>query len=140
MSTYLNRKALEEQIQDELKQVLSRNFRLHISDDTYYLPSIEEAQRLMDECKASTDFEWCDEVFDCDDFAVILKAHFCRDAYKNRKRRHSHCFGIVWGMIPRPHALNWMINDDMKLRFIDPMYDEIYSPDEAVRQIWMMII
>lgn len=136
---FISKKALTELIENELDSKFTDNFKLHISDEQYYLPSLAESEKLIGESGIDK-YQWHDEVFDCDDFAIMLKAHFCKDAYKHNTRRHSHCLGIVWGMVPRPHALNWMINDDMKLRFVDPMYNEVYFPQEAARYIWMMII
>jgi len=136
---YLSRDELETLIQTTLDGKLTEHFKLHMSDQKYYLPSIEDSKKLIEESKVS-EYQWYDEVFDCDDFAIMLKAHFCKDAYRHQKRRHSHCLGIAWGMIPRSHALNWMINDDYKLRFVDPMYGEIFLPEERARFIWMMMI
>lgn len=136
---FISREELEEIVNNTLDGKLTEHFRLHISDQEYYLPSIGETQRLLYESKI-IEYQWYDEVFDCDDFAVMLKAHFCKDGYKHRKRHHSHCLGIVWGMVPRAHALNWVINDDKQLRFVDPMYGDIYLPEESVRFIWMMMI
>ena len=136
---YISRSELETLVNSSLEGTFTEHFKLHISDEEYFLPSVEESRRLMQESKIA-DYQWYDEVFDCDDFAIMLKAHFCKDAYKHHKRRHSHCLGIIWGMVPRPHALNWVVNDDMKLRFIDPMYGDIYFPEETARHIWMMII
>lgn len=136
---YINRKELENLVNTTLAGKLTENFKLHISDNKYYLPSLEDSHRLLEESKVG-EYQWHDEVFDCDDFAIMLKAHFCKDAYKHYERGHSHCLGIAWGQIPRPHALNWVINNDRKLRFIDPMYGEIYLPQERARFIWMMMI
>jgi len=136
---YITREELETLIDETLKGKFTENFKLHMSDEKYYLPSIDDSSRLIEESKVS-EYQWVDEVFDCDDFAIMLKAHFCKNAYKNQKRRHSHCLGIVWGMVPRSHALNWMVNDDLKLRFIDPMYGEVFLPEDRARFIWMMMI
>lgn len=136
---YISKVEIQNIVTQELKGRMSENFRLHIGDESYYMPSLEDAMRLVEESRVC-EYTWCDEAFDCDDFAVMLKAHFCRDAYRNNVRRHAHCFGIVWGMIPRSHACNWMINADMKLRFVDPMFNEIYEPVEKARYVWMMIV
>lgn len=136
---YISREELERIICKTLDGKLTENFKLHMSDDKYYLPSLKETQRLLEESKVG-EYQWYDEVFDCDDFAIMLKAHFCKDAYKNNIRRHSHCLGIVWGMVPRSHALNWVINNDKELRFVDPMLGEIYLPQKRARFIWMMMI
>jgi hypothetical protein len=43
-------------------------------------------------------------------------------------------------MLPGPHAINWMVNDDKKLRFIEPQSDEIFFPRKTDKEIYFMIV
>jgi hypothetical protein len=108
-----------------------------IADSEYYCPPLEDALKIIQasevECK-----KWASNRFDCDDFAYVLKAHFAEAAYAEGERkkgedkgnqRAAHCFGIVMAEIRIPklygkeyksHAINWMVNDDLKLRFVEP--------------------
>ncbi|MBN1649109.1 MAG: lectin MOA-related protein, partial [Spirochaetales bacterium] len=136
---YISRADLEKLLRRQLKGKVDDQTRFHIADMEYFLTPLDDARRIIKGSNIGR-YEWTDEVFDCDDFAIVLKADFCRDAYRHRKRRAAHCFGIVWGMMPRAHALNWMVNDDLKLRFYDPMFDDIYVPGDEARRIWMMLV
>ena len=83
---------------------------------------------------------WVRERFDCDDFAHVLKAHFAEASYKNGQRRAAHCFGVVWGSLPGPHAINWMVNSDGKLRFVEPQNDRVFVPRKTDKNIYFMLI
>ncbi|MBA7543563.1 hypothetical protein ES705_35894 [subsurface metagenome] len=84
--------------------------------------------------------KWVQERFDCDDFAHVLKAHFAEATYADVSRHLAHCFGVVSGMLPGPHAINWMVNEDMELRFVEPQTDEIFVPRETDKNIWFMLV
>jgi hypothetical protein len=43
-------------------------------------------------------------------------------------------------MLPGHHAINWMINSDMKLRFIEPQNDRIFMPRRTDRDIYFMLV
>ncbi len=78
-------------------------------------------------------------VKNCDDFAIVLKADFAKDAYRNLVRRSPHCFGVVWGMLPGPHAINWVITDDKQFWFVEPQNDKIYKPSDLEKDVWMIL-
>jgi hydroxymethylpyrimidine/phosphomethylpyrimidine kinase len=107
-----------------------------LPDAEYYLPRLEEVQRIVKEDHTDR-MAYMEEVFDCDDSAVLLKAAFIKDAYK-RKRR-AYAFGIVWGMFPHPHAVNWVITRDKEFFFIEPQTDEIYKPRKEDLSVFMIM-
>jgi hypothetical protein len=43
-------------------------------------------------------------------------------------------------MLPKPHAINWMVNADRKLRFVEPQDDKIFPPRENDKDIWFMLV
>jgi hypothetical protein len=126
-------------ISRQLGEKLDRNFGLYIADGEYYCTPVDDAREVI-ENSALDRQTWVRQRFDCDDFAHVLKAHFAQASYADGKRRAAHCFGVVWGMLPGPHAINWMVNDDLKLRFIEPQTDEIFFPREDDRDIWFMLV
>ena len=99
----------------------------------------EDAEEIIN-ASAVDRRRWVQNRFDCDDFAHVLKAHFAEAAYADGKRRASHCFGTVWGMLPESHAINWMVNDDLKVRFIEPQTDKIFYPRKDDKDIWFMLV
>lgn len=126
-------------VSQQLEGKLDRNFGFYIADEKYYCTPLEDANSII-AASAVDRKKWVEEEFDCDDFAHVLKAHFAEAAYADGVRRPAHCFGIVWGMLPEPHAINWMINDDSKLRFIEPQTDEIFELTSIHKDIWFMLV
>jgi hypothetical protein len=139
--TYILREALEKLIwEGELSGKFLRTSpenAIITGDRKYYCPPLEDAAIIIGasglECK-----KWVREVFDCDDFAHVLKAHFAEAAYAEGGRRAAHCFGIVFARVTvhkpngelktYPHALNWMVNDDLKVRFVEPQAGYLIDP------------
>ncbi len=152
--SYLSTDAVEKIIRETLKGKLAQGFDLYLGDGEYYCPPIADVQEIL-QASALDRKTWVEERFDCDDFAYVLKAHFCEAAYTDGQRRAAHCFGIVWGMLPGPHAINWVISQDILvmglpptpakqasgpvLYFVEPQNDKIYSPRVDDTSIWMMI-
>ena len=136
----LTRVELRDFILEKLEGKLSKNFCLRMADLKYYLPPLEYAKEIIDNSRmkdmTNSGGNPRGERFDCDDFALILKARFAFDAYrKNVYHNFPHCFGIVWGMLPCPipHSLNWMItadeNGDKKFHFVEPQKQQIVPPE-----------
>ena len=98
------------------------NVAPHLADAMFYCPSVQYVEGLLEQDELDK-MKYAPESFDCDDFAWILKARFCMDAYKNGQRRAAHAMGIIWGEFPHPHAINWVITDDKVLRLIEPQTD-----------------
>lgn len=131
---------------DQVRQVVVRRlagkfdsaFQLYLADERYYLPPECDVKEIVVNSKLDQR-TWCAERFDCDDFALVMKAHFCEAAYADGKRRAAHCFGIVWGMLPDAHAINWVITSDGVLRFIEPQTGRIFLPRKKDHGIWFMM-
>jgi len=70
----------------------------------------------------------------------MLKNYFAEAAYKNGRRRAAHCCGVVWGSLPTPHAINGMVNSDLKLRFVEPQTDRIFLPRRTDKEIYFMLV
>ena len=130
---------LRELVAKQLGKKLSKNFGFYISDAKYYCPPVKDARDIIK--KSGVDRNtWVADKFDCDDFAHVLKGHFSEAAYKNGNRRKAHCLGVVWGSLPGPHAINWMVNADLKLRFVEPQNDTIYFPKPKDKDIYFMLV
>lgn len=139
MSSYISHREVRNIIEQQLGDKLGEHYQLRYPDRQYYCPSIKQAQKIIK--RSSVDRKkWIKEKFDCDDFALVLKADFAKVAYKNAEIDSPYCFGIVWGDLPHPHALNWMINDDWKLRFVEPQSDEVYFPRSDHKNISFILV
>jgi hypothetical protein len=93
-------------------------YNLFPSDNSYYCPPLAEAKEIIHHSYTYRR-EYVANSFDCDDFSYVLKAHFCEAAFSGGRKQLPYCFGIVWSQTPQ-HALNWMINDDLVLRLVEP--------------------
>jgi len=109
-----------------------------LADDEYWAGPEEAYFKIIKQSKVDQE-KWIAEKHDCDDFAHLLKADFIEAAYKDGKRRRPYCFGIVWGMLPRLHAINWYIPDDLKLRFCEPRNDKVFYPRETDKDIFLVL-
>ena len=136
---YISGQEIRQLVAAHLGNKLARNFALYIADAQYYCTPLLDAKSIIKKSKLDRK-RWTAEKFDCDDFAHVLKANFAEAAYKNGSRRKAHCLGVVWGSLPGPHAINWMINSDKKLRFIEPQNDRIFMPRRTDKDIYFMLV
>ena len=135
---YVSSVDLRELVANQLGPKLARNFAFYIADAQYYCTPVDDAREIIRASKVDRN-TWTEEKFDCDDFAHVLKGNFAEAAYKNGERRRAHCFGVVWGSLPGPHAINWMVNADLKLRFVEPQNDRVFYPRASDRAIYFML-
>ncbi len=135
---FVSSQEVRQMIAGSLGSRLAEDFRLFLGDNQYYLPPLEDAQEVIQNSGLSR-ATYMPESFDCDDFAMVLKAHFCEAAYKDFQRRPPHCFGLIWGELPHVHAVNWMITDDGRLRLIEPQTGEVFEPRHDTRNITFML-
>ncbi len=129
----------------ELRGKLS-NIRQVCTPDTEY-NSVPKS--LMEEILKKTDdrrygySKYEKLVLDCDDFALLLQAEVIRYAWKSGKRRPM-AVGQVWGKIKvegkwTNHAVNWFIDDQKEVWFLEPQTDEIFKPtDNKVKDIYYL--
>ena len=105
------------ELEDLLSKTLGRRWlkraamNVYLGDSEYYCPAKNEALDIIRRSRRLFK-DWTDEIFDCDDFAFVLKAHFCRSAFRHGVRRFGYCFGIIWKNKPEPHAMNWVVYRD----------------------------
>lgn len=138
--TYITADKLRELITKQLGKKLDASFQIYIADEKYYCPPLKDVRQIVKESALDRQ-TWVEERFDCDDFAITLKANFAQASYKDGQRRHAHCCGVVWGMFDgEAHAINWVVTSDKRLRFIEPQTDEIFRPRKNDREIWFMLV
>ena len=102
---------------------------IYWADNYYVCPDVDEALTIINRSKARR-LDWIAEEFDCDDFSILLKADFSLCSYYHRQRMGGgYAFGIVWFERPA-HAMNFMINNDAVLRFVEPRTGNCYTVDQ----------
>lgn len=125
-------------IEKALKRKLARDCKIYLADGEYYAPPKRDVERILEETHTDA-YKWTAGTFDCDDFAKVLCAEFAKDAYRNGIRRPPYCLGFVWGLFPRPHAINWFIDNENKLYLIEPQTDFIFKPRRSDKGIWLIV-
>lgn len=128
----------------DLAGKLSKIHMIHTPDPDYYNPTMEEVKTILEDTKVDR-LTYKENKFDCDNFALMLKAAFSRLALKDKERQREYCLGIVWGKIKMNgewfgHAINWFIDDQEKLWFIEPQTDEIFDPEGRIKEVWFMYV
>jgi len=138
IGVYVDNAEVKRILKERLGAKLSRTSKIYLPDTLYYLPPKSDAENIL-RVSVLDSKKWTSEVFDCDDFSYVLKAEFCQDAYRQGKRRAPYCMGIVWGLLPTPHAINWVITDDKQLYFIEPQTDAVFLPRATDKEIWLLL-
>lgn len=135
---YVSNEEVRRILASVLNGKLAEDFRLFLGDNSYYLQPLADARTVITNSGLSR-AEYMPETFDCDDFAIVLKSHFCEAAYKDFERRPPHCMGLIWGELPHVHAINWMINDDYRFRLIEPQTGEVFELKPEHRNVTFMM-
>jgi len=135
---YITASKATEIIKQALAGRMSSTFRVRLRDPEYYCPSLQYVRRLLEQSKVDQR-QYKKQVFDCDDFSVMLWSTFVDDAWRDGKRRAAHCAGIIDGRLPQPHAINWVITDDLKFRLIEPQNDSVYGIDGRTAEAWFVM-
>jgi hypothetical protein len=103
------------------------------SDSSYYLPSLREMQAFIS-AHPITSSIYLGEGFDCDDYTFVFKGNMSLFTRDNLQLKHSVCVGIAWGYFtwrPEYHAVNWFLDNDGVLRWIEPQDGNIYLLDQC---------
>jgi hypothetical protein len=143
----ISRDQLRKLVSERLKGKLGKKFCLHMADVNYYLPPKKDIDKIINGSKMKETSKLAGNVrgerFDCDDFALLLKARFSYAAYRDKKYPNiPHCFGIVWGLLPFPfpHSLNWYVTDDHQLWFVEPQRHHSFKPRARDKHINFMMV
>lgn len=73
-------------------------------------------------------FQYREEVNDCDDASLLFKSALVKSAGTDWKVKYPYAAGIVFGHIPTPHAINWFITPEKRLKFLEPQSGETFNP------------
>jgi len=119
--------------------------KIKLADRDYGLYSKADLQRFLGHDQVDHQ-QYMENTFDCDDFADVLKGH-----EREWFRFHKHpglgsTFGVLWGDIrhkdqpdkPRPHAVNYCITSEGKLRLIEPQTDRLFKLVQGSK-VWLVV-
>ncbi len=138
----LTRAELDAMIRRALRACLwPRIYRIELADELYYCPSLRVARGIAREAKVDRR-RYMEEIFDCDDFAHLLKGAFIEDVYDSGKRSVPYAMGILWGNTPA-HAMNFaVVSDgrDFALKVIEPQKSSFYEPKmKILKDIYLVV-
>lgn len=95
---------------------------VHFLDDGYYLPTLDEVKRIFALSRVSR-FDYVDQRFDCDDFALGVRGEFSLYGYEHDIVRLPFAFGIIMGSftgIGSNHAMCLFVDDTETVYLIEP--------------------
>jgi len=127
-------------LMEKLGDKLLPDVDIQIADNNYFRPPEKNAEEIIFLSNVY-DRHFIPDTFDCDDYALMMKAHFIEARYKEFKQRPPFCFGIAWGKLGKnpdngTHAINWMfVKEHDEIIFVEPQTAERYVPRDNERDI-----
>ena len=126
---------------ETLKALYPVSLRIDIADREYWWPAYDKVKSLLWDTYIDR-YRYTLEMFDCDDFALVLHAFVVQERYRQiEKRKLSKdewlpwAFGQVWGTKfqneVKDHAVNICVTSDKGVTLIEPQNDAIWSFNPA---------
>jgi hypothetical protein len=113
------------------------------ADQQYYLPSQGEIGALLRDIPRQP-LGFFGEVFDCDDYAFVMKGAVSIYARDTLRVQAGPCIGIAWGRFawkPEPfHACNWAIDDQHNFSWLEPQDRTVHKPTECFGGLTLLIV
>jgi hypothetical protein len=134
--------SLDGLVRQSLLGKLAADPGIRFGDGSFYLPTLQEVQQILTASRLDRE-TWMEERFDCDDFAYVLKAEMSVHAYKSGDMKFGLCVGMVWGnfdWVDGYHAVNWFVDNNSTLRFIEPQDDVIHDMEHCQGQISLLLV
>jgi len=133
---YLSIQTIKQRVGRSLRGLWCNRNRTYagFSDNEFYVPTRDELDAFLTE-RPIRHADECDESFDCDDFAFVLKGMISLYARRSRHLRASVCLGIGWGKfqwVPDTfHAVNWALVDGSEFVWLEPQDGSVHAVDEC---------
>ncbi|MGD8781732.1 MAG: RICIN domain-containing protein [Ignavibacteria bacterium] len=126
LPAYIEHSGVKGILQEQLGDKLKDDWSFNALGEVYCITPLKRGEEIVN--NSDVDRYIKDENrFDSEDFALLLKADFIKAAYKD-KVSYPYCMGMVWGDLKGAPAINWMINEDLQVRFIETENDIISLP------------
>ena len=105
----------------------------HNSDTKYKLVDVEHFKKFLEENPVDNR-TYQPEIHDCDNYSVELMGDVS-------KYDPSLAFGEIWLRLPsgKTHAMNFLIDLDMKLFLVEPQTDHIFKPNKLYFTYWLRL-
>ena len=127
----------------EGKWATARRTWAGFSDNRFWAPPRSEIDELATAAKRNPSFPDVGEAYDCDDYAFALKGLVSQEN-RRRGRNAGICIGIAWGVfawMPRVHhAVNWAIDDENRLLWIEPQTGSVEDASSCNGGLELLIV
>lgn len=115
---------------EALMKVVPQTAKVYLSDQIYWLCSKEDIERILAFDKTNKT-KYVLELYDCDDYSYHLMGQLSTPTWSGI------AFGIIW---TDTHAFNIMVDDQLRVWFIEPQSDKIAVTFEAWQGTEVMMI
>lgn len=113
------------------------------ADANYYLPSRTEIDALVNKIPLEQ-VKFFGEVFDCDDYAFLMKGLSSKYARDVLKIHDGLCLGIAWGRFSwqadPEHACNWILDESQELLWLEPQDRKVFSLDQCQGELVLFLV
>ena len=100
------------------------------ADLTYLSLDMDDWKRVLTAVKKTIIGTWTTDVFDCDDFALVMAAMVAYSSYKSGFSKQL-AFGIAWSHV---HAYNVFITKDEKIWVYEPQTNRIIGEANEIKK------
>ena len=115
---------------------------IEIADYAYWTVSKQEFERILKQINEKIKATWTEEIFDCDDFALLMAGLVAYTCYKSGFKKQL-AFGIAWSNV---HAFNIFVDKNHTVWIWEPQTASIigkaidYKNDQTygIRYVWFM--
>lgn len=113
------------------------------ADQNYYCPTLPELKIILDDLNLPTAQG---ELYDCDDFAYELKAHFSRYVRLSNEYSTPMAIGIAWARFQwinnghLDHACNWVIDSLSSFYWIEPQNKRLYDVNQCSGRLSLLLV
>jgi hypothetical protein len=146
MGIYISTPQLRASLREQLRPYWVPNTKSRyagFSDSRYYAPTGDEIKKFLDETPLQPTDPF-GEVFDCDDYAFVMKGAASLYARDVAKLECGLCIGISWAKFawkPDPfHACNWTFDSNGRLWWIEPQDHELHALTSCKGDLTLIII
>lgn len=146
MGEYITTTQLKARLSKQLRPYWatdSRSKYAGFSDSRYYAPTGDEIMKFLDNTPLQPTGLF-GELFDCDDYAFVMKGAASLYARDVAKLESSLCIGIAWARFfwkPDPfHACNWTLNNEGQVWWVEPQDHELHPLTTCKGDLTLIII
>ncbi len=141
----LTQQALKQRIAPLIRPYWASNIRTYagFADQFYYAPDINEVYSILGLFSTPSPMG---ELYDCDDFAYEMKAHFSRYVRLSNQYTNPIAMGIAWARFSwinngqLDHACNWFFDSTNTFYWIEPQNKQLYNLNQCNGYLNLLLV